>query len=78
MEPRAEVVPGSGKHSVCTQFAKDRNCGICLWAKITRAPCRRRVGGVVPRAENFGDLIIADRKILSEACESRKNHRYTL
>ena len=44
-----------GKHSVYTHFPKDRNCGICQRTKITRAPCRRRIGGAVPRAENFGD-----------------------
>ena len=31
---------------------------------------------VVPRAENFGDLITADHKVLSEGCQSRDNHRY--
>ena len=47
--------------------------------KITRAPCRRRNGGAVPRATFFffGDLITADHKVLSsEGCESRNNHRY--
>ena len=43
--------------------------------KITTAPCRRRIGGAVPRAENFGDLITADHKVLSEGCGSRDNHR---
>ena len=28
-------------------------------------PCRRRIGGVVLRAENFGYLITADHKVLS-------------
>ena len=31
-----------------------------------------------PRAENFGDLITADHKVLSEGCESRNNHRYAI
>ena len=44
-----------GKHSVYTHFPKDRNCEICQRTKITRAPCRRRIGGAVPRAENVGD-----------------------
>ena len=65
-----------GKHSVYLHFPKDRNCEICQRTKITRAPCRRRNGGAVPRAENLGDLITADHKILSEGCESRNNHRY--
>ena len=55
-----------GKHSVYTDFPKDRNCEICQRTKITRAPCRRRNGGAVPRPENFGDLITADHKVLSE------------
>ena len=67
-----------GKHSVYTHFPKDRNCEICKRTKITRAPCRRRNGEAVPRAENFGDLITADHKVLSDNCESRNNHRYAV
>ena len=67
-----------GKHSVQTHFPKDRNCEICKRTKITRAPCRRRSGGAVLRAENFGDLITSDHKVLSESCESRNNHRYAV
>ena len=43
--------------------------------KITMAPCRRRNGEAVPRAENFGDLITADDKVFSESCEARNYHR---
>ena len=46
--------------------------------KITRAPCRRRKGEAVPRADNFDDLITADHKVLSDNCESRNNHRYAV
>ena len=67
-----------GKHSVYTHFLKDRNCEICKRTKITRALCRRRNSGAVPRAENFGDLITADHKVLSENCESRNNHRHAV
>ena len=67
-----------GMHSVYTHFPKDRNCEICQRTKITRAPCRRRNGGAVPRAENFGDLITADHKVLSESCESRNSHRFAV
>ena len=42
------------------------------------APCRRRIGGAVPRAVNCGDLITADNKVLSEDCEPRNNHRYAV
>ena len=70
--------PGSGKRSVYKHFPKDPNCDICLKTKITRASCRRRAGTVVPKAENVGDLITADHKILSEGSESRTNHRYAV
>ena len=66
------------KHSVYTHLPEDRNCEICQRTKITRAPCRRRNGGAVPRAENFGDLIAADHIVLSDNCESRNNHRYAV
>ena len=46
--------------------------------KITRSSCRRRTGRVVPKAENFGDLITADHKVLSEESELRNNHRYAV
>ena len=49
LEPRGKVV--SGKHSIYTHFPKDRNCDICLRIKITRTPCRKRTGTVVPRAD---------------------------
>ena len=67
-----------GKHSVKSHFPTDRNCEICQRTKITRGPCRRRTDGAVPRAENFGDLITADHKIVSEGCETRNNHRYAV
>ena len=75
LEPTLARSADLGKHRVYTHFPKDRNCEICQRTKITRAPCRRRIGGAVPRAENFGDLITADHKVLSEGCESRNNHR---
>ena len=68
----------SRKHSVCTHFPRDRNCEVYKRTKITRAPCRRRIGRAVPRAEIFGDLITADHKVLSEGRESRHNHRYAV
>ena len=63
-EPSLEPMPTRsadfGKHSVYTHFPKDRNCEICHRTKITTAPCRRRIGGAVPRAEYFCDLITVD------------------
>ena len=70
IEMRSEEL---GKHNVHTHFPKDRNCEICK-----RTPCRRRKGEAVPRADNFGDLITADHKVLSDNCESRNNHRYAV
>ena len=76
IEPTAKRREDLGKHNV--HFPKDRNCEICKRTKITRAPCRRRNGEAVPRAVNFGDLITADHKVLSESCESRNNHRHAI
>ena len=67
-----------GKHRVYTHFPQDRNCETCQRTKIPRAPCRRRNGGAVLRAENLGDLITADHKVLSDNCESRTNHRFAV
>ena len=61
-----------------SHFPEDRNCEICHRTKIIRAPCRRRNGRTVHRAEIFGDLITADHKVLSDNCESRNNHRYAV
>ena len=78
LEPMSTRSEDLDKHSVNTHFLQDRNCEICERTKIRRAPCRRRIGRVVLRAENFGDLITADHKVLSDNCESRNNHRYAV
>ena len=78
LEPTTKRREDLGKHSVYTHFPKDRNCEICKRTKITRALCRGRNGEAVPRAENFGDLITADHKVLSDTCVSRNNHRYAV
>ena len=78
LEPTTKRREDLGKHSVYTHFPKDRNCEICKRTKIKRAPCRRRKGEAVPRADNFGDLITGDHKVLSDNCESRNNHRYAV
>ena len=75
-EPTFKRREDLGKHSIYIHVPKD--CEIRQRTKITRAPCRRRIGGAVPRAENFGDLITADHKVLSDNCESRNNHRYAV
>ena len=78
LEPTTKRREDLAKHSVFTHFPKDRNCEICMRTKITRAPCRRRIGGAVLRAEKGGDLITADHKVLSESCKSRNNHRFAV
>ena len=43
------------------------------------APCRKRTGNQVPRAEKtWRFLITATQKVLSEVCESRNNHRHAV
>ena len=61
-----------------SHFPKDRNCEVCLRNKMTRASCRRRTCEAPPRAEEFGDLITADHKVVNDGCESRDNHRYAV
>ena len=78
LEPTTKRREDLGKHNVHTHFTKDRNCEIYKRTKITRDPCRRRKGEAVPRAANFGDLITADHKVLSDNCESRNNHRFAV
>ena len=81
-EPSLEPTPTRSadlsKHSVFSHFPKDKDCEICKRTKSTRAPCRKRTGGAVPRAEKFGDLITTDHKVLSASCESRNTHRYAI
>ena len=78
LEPTTKRREDLGKHNVHTHFTKDRNYEICKRTKITRATCTRRNGEALPRAVNFGDLITADHKVLSDNCESRNNHRYAV
>ena len=77
-DPERPKKVASRKHSSHTHFPKDQNCEVCKRTKITRAPCTRRTGNTVLRAEKFGDLITADHKVLNEGCESRHNHRYAV
>ena len=77
-EPTTQSREDLGKDNVHSHFPKDRNCEICKRTKMTRAPCSRRDGEAVPRAANFGDLITAVHKVLSDNCESRNNHRYAV
>ena len=76
LEPTRSV--DLGKHSVYTHFPKDRNCEICQRATITRAPCRRRIGRAVPRAENVGKFDYSRSHSSQKSCESRNNHRYAV
>ena len=62
-EPSIKVV--SCKHSIFIYFPKDRDCEVCKRTKIIRAPCRKRTGNVVHRAEKCGDLITGEHRVLS-------------
>ena len=51
--------------------------------EIARSACGPKSQGLraedgLPRAENFGDLITADQKIVGEGCVSRNDHRYAV
>ena len=45
---------------------------------MTSGPCSRRTREAVPRAEQFGDMITADHRVLNEEGESRHNHWYAV
>ena len=49
LERLAKVV--SRKHSIFTHFQKNRNCEACRRTKIKRAPCMKRTGSAVLRAQ---------------------------
>ena len=74
-EPTFKRREDLGKHSVYTHFPQRPKL------RVSRTKLQfpvQRQGGAVPRAENFGDLITADHKVLSDNCESRNNHRYAI
>ena len=71
----------SSSHEVSVELTLKRREDLgkqCLYSFHQRAPCRRRNGAAVPRADNFGDLTTADHKVLSENCESRNIYRYAV
>ena len=65
-DPERPTKVASRKHCICIHFPKDQNCEVCKRTIIASAPCRRRTGEAVPRAEQFGDLTQANHKVLSE------------
>ena len=67
-----------GKRSVYTHFPKDRNCEICQRDQHYKSPVQKMQWRSRTSCENFGDLITADHKVLSDNCESRNNHRYAV
>ena len=72
LEPTFKRCEDLCNHSVHIHFQKTEIARSARGQKFTRAPCRRRNGGAVPRAENFGE------KVFSDTCESRNNHRYAV
>ena len=77
-ERPANVVSQPRKHGVYAHFPKDRNCEVCFRNKMTKAPCRRRTGEALLRAETFGHVITADHRVLNEEGESRNNHGHAV
>ena len=77
LERHTKVATKSRKHSVYTHPKTEIATYACE-TKMTRAPCRRRNGEALPRAEKFGDLMTADHKVLNEGGESIDNNRYAV
>ena len=48
LEPTSTRSADLSEHRIYTNFPKDRSCEICQRTNITRGPCRRRIGRVVP------------------------------
>ena len=79
LEPTTKRREDLGKHNVHTHFPKDRKCEICEEDQNYKGPMQKTQScEAVPRAVNFGDLITADHKVLSDNCESRNKHRYAV
>ena len=74
MVSRVKVEPGSIKHGVYTHFPKNPNCEICLKTKNNEGVLQKTCWYSRAQSGKIGDLTTADHKILSENCESRKNH----
>ena len=69
--PRPLPIVESGKHNVFSHIS--RNCEVCKKDQNSQGSLHWYSD---TRAENLGDLIIADHKVLNEECESRNSHRY--
>ena len=69
MAPTSKRREDLGKHSVYTHCRKDPK----LQGPRAGDEWRSRAS-----CKNFGDLITADHKVLSDNCESRNNHRYAV
>ena len=54
---------GTQETQYVTHSPKDRNYEVCLRAKMTRSPCRRRIGEALPRAEKFRELLTAGHNV---------------
>ena len=76
-EPQRRLVPGQTTQCLYSLSRKTEICEICQRTGITRALCRRRIGGVVRRADKIRWLENSrSQSPHSEGCESRNNHRY--
>ena len=53
LEPTPTRSVDLGKHSVKTYFPEDRSCEICQRTKITRDPCRKRIGQSLTSCREF-------------------------
>ena len=69
----------SRKHSFYIHFPKDRNCEVCLRAKMNEwhgLLAEDALAKLLFEQNSFGDLITADHKVLNE--EGENNHRHAV
>ena len=72
MEPRANVVPGPGKHSIYIHSPKDRHRDVCLRTK-NEGFLQKTCWYSRAQSGNFGDLIAAEKFSVKDV----NNHGYS-
>ena len=81
-EPSSEPTPTTSvdldKHSVFLTSLKTKTARSVRVPKLQEPRAEDALAEPYVVQKNFGDLITADHKVLSEGCESRNNHRYAI
>ena len=77
-ESERPMASKSRKHSKQAHFQMTEIAKYACEQKLQGLLAEDALAKAVPRAEKFGDLITADRKVLDEEGESRSSHQYAV